>query len=193
MLKIEKIVAQDKNIESMINEVSTHWDLQLCEGMLKLQEIFIDHVYVFLVLDYQQEGSLLSKILSKTQFNEKQTKMIMTQLLLAIDFLHKRQVVHRDLKLDNVLINKISDGEYDVKIADFGLATKLPEDGGLLYEMCGTPSYFSPEMLRKEGYREKSDIFSIGSILFNLITGRYLFNGKNNQEIIAKNKACDIS
>lgn len=88
--------------------------------------------------------------------------------------------MHRDLKLDNVLINKVSEKEYDVKIADFGLARRLPENGRLLMDVCGTPSYIAPEILHQRGYGEKCDVFSLGSIFFNLLTGRYLFNGKNN-------------
>lgn len=58
-------------------------------------------------------------------------------------------VIHRDLKLDNILINKVSEGEYDVKIADLGLAVKLPPFGQNLQELCGTPRYIAPEILRK--------------------------------------------
>jgi serine/threonine protein kinase len=77
----------------------------------------------------------------------------MLQLLLSIDFLNKRDLIHRDLKIDNILINKISsEGDYYVKIADFGLAIQLPEDDSFLYEISGTPTYIAPEMLRKEGY-----------------------------------------
>ena len=68
----------------------------------------------------------MSKILGRTEFKEDQTRNIMTQLLLAIDYFHKSHVIHRDIKLDNILINKISEGEYNVKIADFGLAMQIP-------------------------------------------------------------------
>lgn len=95
--------------------------------------------------------------------------------------MHKINLVHRDIKLDNILINKISENEYDVKIADFGLAIKLPENGtATLTEVCGTPSYIAPEILRGQGSREMCDIFSLGSIFFNLLTSRYLFSGDNN-------------
>lgn len=126
--------------------------------------------------------------------------MIMTQLLLTMDFIHKKGVVHRDIKLDNILINNREDGEYKVKIADFGMASfiQVPETynegaGSLLYMKCGTPGYVAPEILRSEGYNSKCDIFSLGSLMFNLLTGFYLFSGKDQREILMKNKACDIS
>ncbi len=74
------------------------------------------------MLEYQEEGSILGKIFGSVEFSEEQAKFIMLQLLLSIDFLNKRDIAHRDLKIDNILINKIVDGDYYVKIADFGLA-----------------------------------------------------------------------
>ncbi len=61
--------------------------------------------------------------------------------------MHNKNIVHRDIKLDNILINQISEGEYDVKIADFGLATFITENNELM-EKCGTPCYVAPEILR---------------------------------------------
>lgn len=95
--------------------------------------------------------------------------------------MHQKNVIHRDLKLDNILISEIvGTSEYNVKIADFGLstfATSNPREK--LYEKCGTPCYAAPEILRGLGYTSKCDMFSLGSLFFNLVTGRYLFPGTN--------------
>lgn len=129
-------------------------------------------------------------------FSEKQAKVIMEQLLLAIDFIHKRRIVHRDIKLDNVLINEISEeeeGQFCVRIADFGLSTFLPPGEEVkMTEKCGTPCYVAPEILRNEGYTTKCDIFSLGSVLFNLLTGRFLFRGANKVEVLHANKLCSL-
>lgn len=93
-------------------------------------------------------------LMQNRMLNEMQVKVVMEQLLLTLDFIHKRGIIHRDIKLDNILINKIEEAEYNVKIADFGLATfggKMNNDGEgdeLLDVKCGTPGYAAPEILR---------------------------------------------
>ena len=81
-----------------------------------------------------------------------------------------------------------------MRIADFGLATFISENSNeKLKFRCGTPTYMAPEILRNQGYREKVDIFSVGSIFFNLISGHYLFNTDDPSQLMALNQECDLS
>jgi serine/threonine protein kinase len=169
-----------------------HWELEDCDGILKLIELYEDDSLLYLVLEYQTMGSLLTEMMRKNFMNESQIKVVIEQLLLTLDYIHEKGIVHRDIKLDNILINKIEEAEYDVKIADFGLAAFLAHDGSKLDTKCGTPGYVAPEILRGSGYSHKCDIFSLGVVFFNLITGSYLFSGNNNQEILYYNKMCQI-
>lgn len=91
-------------------------------------------------------------------------------------------MVHRDIKLDNILIKQIEETtNYEVRVADFGLATFATSGGPLelLTHKCGSPGYVAPEIFKKSGYSYKADVFSLGSVFFNLITGRYLFSADN--------------
>lgn len=90
--------------------------------------------------------------------------------------------MHRDLKPENILI-KSKENKLDVRIADLGLATKFKKNS-LLFEKCGTPFYFAPEIFDKKGYTEKVDIFNIGVIMYNLLTGKQLFKGTTKEQII---------
>ena len=176
-----------------MQEVRVHWALEECDGILRLLELYEDALFVFLVLEYQAEGSLLAKEVAHLE--ESQVKLIIEQLLLTLDFIHQKGVIHRDIKVDNILVHKIEDGaHYDVKIADFGLATftsKLPN--ALIFFKCGTPGYVAPEMLRGQGYTNKADLFSMGSVLYRLLSGRALFKAKDSNDRLKMNKRCDIS
>lgn len=88
-------------------------------------------------------------------------------------------IAHRDLKPDKLLISRNEANQLEVKIAGLGLAKFMPEHPQKVFEMCGTPCYIAPEVLSGRGYTEKCDIFSIGSIMFNMITSRYLFGGES--------------
>jgi len=96
--------------------------------------------------------------------------------------MHNRSIVHRDLKPENILITKIEVGDQlCVRIADFGISTSISL--GLnekLTKQCGTAGYIAPEIFTQEGYTSKCDIFSAGSILFNLLTGRFIFDAKDS-------------
>lgn len=108
----------------------------------------------------------------------------MAQLLLSIDFMNRMNIIHRDLKPENILLNSKEKGVYDARIADFGFAIKA-DSKELLYELeqdvvCGTPGYIAPEALAGQGFTIKSDIFSLGSILYNILSLKNLFSGKDH-------------
>ncbi len=97
--------------------------------------------------------------------------------------MHRKHIIHRDIKLQNLLL-AVQGDDLDLRIADFGLSDFIPADGAKLTRRCGSPGYSAPEMLKGLGYNEKADIFSIGSVMYNLLTGRALFPGKNLKAIL---------
>ena len=111
-------------------------------------------------------------------------------MLEALNYMHEHKVVHRDLKPENLILAS-KDNDYDLRIADFGLASFVKK-GELLKLRCGSPGYVAPEILEDAGYNESSDIFSAGVILYVLLTGRPVFRGFNLNEILFKNKKCEI-
>ena len=106
--------------------------------------------------------------------------------------MERKGFVHRDLKPDNILLNSKDENICDVRIADFGFAVKMvdiPRDSKYIF---GTPGYIPPEALKGLGYNLKSDIFSVGAILYNILTRRPLFTGKTEGEALYRNKKCNL-
>lgn len=197
ILEKDKFALYENGLQSLINEIRAHWVLEQCEGVLKILAIYDNDSFVVLVLEYQARGSLMETLRNQKKFTEVEVRLIMEQILLALDFFQKKRIVHRDIKPDNILINQIRDKgkNYEVKVADLGLAVQTPAADDRLYQKCGTPGYIAPEIFscKREnlsGYSYKADMFSAGSLFFNLLTGYYIFNGNTMEELIICNRMC---
>jgi serine/threonine protein kinase len=109
----------------------------------------------------------------------------MMQLILAIDLMHRNDIIHRDIKADNILL--MDREKWQVSISDLGLACSMDDEVERRVK-CGTPGYVAPEVLLGIPFTPKADIFSLGCFMFNMITCSNLFGGRNNREILAANK-----
>jgi serine/threonine protein kinase len=113
----------------MLNEIRVHWALEECPSVLSLIAMHEDKDMIYLVLEYQPQGTLMNTMEKQAQLSECEVRMIMEQALLAMDYFTIKKIVHRDIKLDNILIKSIeAKTEYEVRIADFGLAAFTPKN-----------------------------------------------------------------
>lgn len=130
---------------------------------------------------------------SKFPFSLQEAATIMKSLLEAVNYIHQRGIVHRDLKLDNLLV-KNKDDFSSIKLADFGLSTKIDQggEGGLsLFNNCGTFLYMSPEIMRNRPYSKPVDIWSSGIIMYTLLTGAHpLYELKDTRETLRAKILC---
>lgn len=101
----------------------------------------------------------------------------MAQILLTVDFMSTKGIIHRDLKPENIMLNSKNQKTLDIRIADFGFAT-YSNDRYITKFMCGTPGYIAPESIRGKSCTSKSDVFSAGVILFNMLAMRNLFESE---------------
>ena len=124
------------------------------------------------------------RLLMRKRFSENSASMLMLNLLSALDYLHQNQIVHRDIKLENILMVDPAD-DTKILLADFGLCSDV--DGAYLQSKCGSPGYMAPELIHGPDYGTKVDIFSAGIILYILLAGVAPFPGKNEDEVLRRN------
>jgi hypothetical protein len=158
------------------------------ESNTSLPQSLSHNTSVYIIMEYCQYGDL-QKFQNKKPFSHKHIQNYMLQLRDALQYLRSRNIVHRDLKPQNILLTS----PIHIKITDFGLAryinleTELhtpPEHEDLFSTYCGSPIYMSPEILNHQQYNSKSDLWSLGVILYELITGTPPFIAKNIKNLV---------
>lgn len=118
-------------------------------------------------MDLCAGGELFYLLHQRGRMQERQAKFYFAEILLGLEFIHSKGIVYRDLKPENVLL----DIDGHIKLADFGLSKYLPSLMSLTNSFCGSPEYMSPEMLNGQGHGFAVDYYSLGAILFEMLTG----------------------
>lgn len=152
------------------------------KNIIRLKGWFEDKTTIYLVLEYIP-GKDCSKFFKHTLPSKKEIKYIMRQLVEAIDYIHKKNIAHRDIKLENILI----DENFNIKLTDFGLCGVKKNKYDMFETSLGTVRYTAPELL-EGSYNESVDIWGIGVILFMLLTGSFPFDGSNKAKIFTRIK-----
>eukprot|EP00931_Biecheleriopsis_adriatica_P006502 TRINITY_DN1078_c0_g1_i1.p1 TRINITY_DN1078_c0_g1~~TRINITY_DN1078_c0_g1_i1.p1 ORF type:complete len:509 (+),score=110.20 TRINITY_DN1078_c0_g1_i1:49-1527(+) len=158
-------------------------------NIVKLVESFEDERVVYLVMELCTGGELFDRIVDRGHVTEKQGAMLVQQMARAISYMHGVGICHRDLKPENwLLASKDPLDSCELKLVDFGLACKFDKDVPMS-TVSGTASYVAPEVLSRS-YGASCDLWSLGVIVYVLLSGRPAFPGKNNREILNRVKAC---
>jgi BR serine/threonine kinase len=149
--------------------------------LLRLHEILESHRHLYLVMDYASHGELLDYVVARGQLTPPEAIRIFRQILYGLDYLHRHSICHRDLKLENILL----DDHDNVKIGDFGFARWMSSN--VADTSCGSPHYASPEVIMGKPYDgRKADVWSSGVVLYSLLTGRLPFEGSSLRVLASK-------
>ncbi|KAL8490492.1 hypothetical protein ACS0TY_022499 [Phlomoides rotata] len=175
---LEKNRIRDLNITDQIKREIGTLKLLKHPNVVRLHEVLASKAKIYMVLEYVNGGELFERIASRGKISEAHGRKLFQQLIDGVGYCHDKGVYHRDLKLENVLI----DESGNIKITDFGLSA-LPQhfrDDGLLHTTCGSPNYVAPEILSNRGYDgATSDTWSCGVILYVILTGYLPFDDRN--------------
>ncbi|KAK9497813.1 hypothetical protein O3M35_003733 [Rhynocoris fuscipes] len=171
---IDKLRFPTKQEAQLKNEVSILQNLSH-PGVVNLECMFETPDRIFVIME-KLKGDMLEMILSseKGRLSERITKFLITQILVALKHLHNKNIVHCDLKPENVLLSSDSDFPQ-VKLCDFGFARIIGEKS-FRRSVVGTPAYLAPEVLRNKGYNRSLDMWSVGVIVYVSLSGTFPFN-----------------
>ena len=185
MKKIEKLKENEIDDLEIKNEINILKKLDH-PNIVKIYEFYDTLSDFYIVTEYCKKGELYGYI--KNYYSENQLAVLFYQVFSGLSYLHEKHILHRDLKLENIMISEIEEDintkekYFWIKIIDFGTA-KIFKKNKNEKAVVGSSYYIAPEVL-KQKYNEKCDTWSVGVILYMLICGRAPFDGKNDDEII---------
>ncbi|KAK2943216.1 putative protein kinase [Blattamonas nauphoetae] len=143
--------------------------------IVNLYYAFQNEKKLYLVLDYANGGDLFFHLKNEGQFSEVRSRLYVAEIILAFEALHKRNIIYRDLKPENILLT--ADGH--IKLTDFGLSKTDVLHSNTAKTFCGTPEYIAPEILRNGGHGKAVDWWTVGTLLYELLTGLPPFYSEN--------------
>ncbi|XP_055057779.2 serine/threonine-protein kinase 33 isoform X2 [Misgurnus anguillicaudatus] len=186
--KVNKEKAGTSGVKHLEREVSIMKQVKH-EHIIHLEEVFETPKRMYLVTELCEEGDLKHLLQKNKSFTEEQTRQIIKNISEAIVYLHKKDIVHRDLKLENILVKSCHRGNdndvVNIKVTDFGLSVQKGGVGSenMLQAACGTPIYMAPEVINAQQYSQQCDVWSIGVIMYMLLCGEPPFIASSEEKL----------
>jgi cGMP-dependent protein kinase len=152
--------------------------------IVNLYSCFCDPQHIFMVMEFVAGGELYS-VIQRGRMRNDDARLLAAEILLGLEFSHSQQVIYRDLKPENVLLDK--DGH--VKITDFGLSKKVVDR---TFTLCGTPDYIAPEIIQNKGHNKAADYWALGVVIYEMLTGLPPFY-KENEDHTTFDRICGLT
>ncbi|XP_055995270.1 MAP/microtubule affinity-regulating kinase 3-like isoform X23 [Ostrea edulis] len=175
---IDKTQLNPSSLNKLFREVRIMKNLDH-PNIVKLFEVIETEKTLYLVMEYASGGEVFDYLVAHGRMKEKEARAKFRQIVSAVQYCHQKHIVHRDLKAENLLL----DGDMNIKIADFGFSNEFVP-GNKLDTFCGSPPYAAPELFQGKKYDgPEVDVWSLGVILYTLVSGSLPFDGQNLKEL----------
>merc|ERR1711904_287604 len=157
--------------------------------IVNLEYAFQTPKKLYFVLEYCPGGELFFHLSRAGRFSEGRCRFYASELLLAIQYMHSLNIIYRDLKPENVLL----DAQGHAKLTDFGLSKEGIEDNFSAKSMCGTPEYLAPEIIEKRGHGKAVDWYSLGALMYEMLTGLPPFYTRDREQLFERIRRGELS
>uniref|UniRef100_A0A9J7YN38 protein kinase C n=1 Tax=Cyprinus carpio carpio TaxID=630221 RepID=A0A9J7YN38_CYPCA len=168
----KELVHDDEDIDWVQTEKHVFEQASTNPFLVGLHSCFQTESRLFLVIEYVNGGDLMFHMQRQRKLPEEHARFYAAEICIALNFLHEKGIIYRDLKLDNVLLDQ--DGH--IKITDYGMCKEGIRPGDTTSTFCGTPNYIAPEILRGEDYGFSVDWWALGVLMFEMMAGRSPFD-----------------
>jgi len=175
--------------QKLISEIKIHKSLHHLH-IVGFEHVFEDQENVYILLELCTNQTLNELLKRRKRLTEIEVQCYLVQIIGCLKYLHANRVIHRDLKLGNMFLND----KMEIKLGDFGLATKLEFDGEKKRTICGTPNYIAPEILDgKVGHSYEVDVWSVGVIIYTMLVGKPPFETPDVKQTYNRIRMCSYS
>uniref|UniRef100_A0A8C5CBD0 protein kinase C n=1 Tax=Gadus morhua TaxID=8049 RepID=A0A8C5CBD0_GADMO len=168
----KELVHDDEDIDWVQTEKHVFEQASTNPFLVGLHSCFQTESRLFLVIEYVNGGDLMFHMQRQRKLPEEHARFYAAEICIALNFLHEKAIIYRDLKLDNVLL----DHEGHIKLTDYGMCKEGIRPGDTTSTFCGTPNYIAPEILRGEDYGFSVDWWALGVLMFEMMAGRSPFD-----------------
>ena len=181
-------IKTERQRQKLITEIKIH---KSCHhpNVVAFEHNFEDSENVYILLELCQNQTLSELQVRRKILTEIEVQCYIIQLVKALQYLHSHRIIHRDLKLGTLFLND----RMELKVGDFGLATKLDYDGDRKKTICGTPNYIAPEVISSSGHSYEVDVWAIGIIIYTLLVGKPPFETRDVKTTYGKIKRAEFA